>query len=90
LILESNASPIRVETANVSRSGCYIEMLFTLGLGIEVHMTLQVGDSSLLAIDKVVTRDLGWAVQQCLCGPGPASPSDFFDILGNFEVGTVF
>jgi hypothetical protein len=57
LRLETISSPIRVETADLSLSGCYIEMLFTLELGTQLDMTLQLGDSTLLAVRKVVTSD---------------------------------
>jgi hypothetical protein len=54
---EASDSPIRFETTDLSRSGCYIEMLFTLEVGAEVEVRFQLGDSTLLAVGKVVTCD---------------------------------
>lgn len=54
---EACETPIRFETADLSLSGCYIEMMFSLEVGTELDMTLQIGDSTLLAIGKVVTCD---------------------------------
>ncbi len=49
--------PVRFHTADLSLGGCYIEMMFTLEIGTDLDMTLEIGDSTLLAAGKVVTRD---------------------------------
>ena len=54
---EANESPIRTETTDLSLSGLYVEMLFTLEIGTQVEITLRAGDSSLLALGEVVTCD---------------------------------
>jgi hypothetical protein len=54
---ETNDIPIRFQTADLSRSGCYIEMLFTLKVGTHLDITVQLGDSILLALGEVVTCD---------------------------------
>lgn len=54
---EATETPIRGETADLSLGGFYIEMMFTLDLGTELDITLQVGDSTLLAAGEVVTCD---------------------------------
>jgi len=48
---------IRVETADLSLGGCYVEILLTLEVGTQLDMTLQLGDSTLLARGEVVTCD---------------------------------
>jgi hypothetical protein len=50
-------TPLRMETADLSVRGCYIEMLFTLPVGTQVKANLQVGGSMILTTGKVVTRD---------------------------------
>ena len=45
----ATGSPIRGKTADLSVTGFYIEMMFTLSLGTQVDIKLQVGDSTLLA-----------------------------------------
>jgi c-di-GMP-binding flagellar brake protein YcgR len=54
---EATEAPIRGETADLSLGGFYIEMVFTLDIGTELDITLQVGDSTLLAAGEVVTCD---------------------------------
>src|SRR5579862_9457184 len=54
---EGTQTPLRTETADLSVSGCYIEMLFTLPVGIEVKVDLQAGGSMIRTAGKVVTRD---------------------------------
>ncbi|HEV2729019.1 MAG TPA: PilZ domain-containing protein [Terriglobales bacterium] len=54
---ETTETPIRGETADLSLGGFYIEMMFTLEIGTQLDITLQVGDSTLLATGEVVTCD---------------------------------
>ena len=54
---EADRSPVRGETADLSLGGFYIEMLFTLETGTKVDITLQLGESTLLAMGEVVTCD---------------------------------
>lgn len=54
---EAAKSPIRGETADLSLGGFYIEMTFTLEIGTEIDIALQIGDSTLLAVGEVVTCD---------------------------------
>jgi c-di-GMP-binding flagellar brake protein YcgR len=54
---EATETPIRGETSDLSLGGFYIEMMFTLDIGTELDITLQVGDSTLLAAGEVVTCD---------------------------------
>jgi c-di-GMP-binding flagellar brake protein YcgR len=54
---EAAETPLRVETSDLSLGGFYIEMMFTLEIGTQVDITLQVGDSTLLAVGEVVTCD---------------------------------
>ena len=53
---EGSAAPIRGATSDLSLSGCYIEMMFTLPVGTDLEMTLQV-DGTLLLLATVVTND---------------------------------
>lgn len=54
---EASGTPIRAETADLSLGGCYIEMMFTLEIGAGLDITLQLGDSTVLVVGKVVTCD---------------------------------
>jgi hypothetical protein len=57
LIPETSDAPTCLYTSDLSRSGCYIEMLFTLEIGTKLDMTFQLGDSILLVVGEVVTCD---------------------------------
>ena len=57
LSVAGSESPIRGETADLSLGGMYIEMIFTLEVGTEVHITLQLGESTVLAVGRIVTCD---------------------------------
>lgn len=57
LTQEGSETPLRNKTADLSVKGCYIEMLFTLPVGTNLQLTLQPGDSTILARGKIVTRD---------------------------------
>jgi c-di-GMP-binding flagellar brake protein YcgR len=54
---EGSETPIRAETSDLSLGGFYIEMVFTLEIGTQLDIALQIGDSTLLALGKVVTCD---------------------------------
>jgi c-di-GMP-binding flagellar brake protein YcgR len=54
---EGDETPIRAETADLSLGGFYTEMSFTLEIGTQLNITLQLSDSTLLAVAEVVTRD---------------------------------
>ncbi|MFZ0734847.1 MAG: PilZ domain-containing protein [Candidatus Sulfotelmatobacter sp.] len=56
LRLQGSATPIRVETADISTGGCYIEMAVTLELGSELELRLWLGHKKLDLAGKVVTR----------------------------------
>lgn len=55
LWLEGRDVPIRVETADLSVGGCYIEMMFTLSVGDMVEVILWIGDRKLVTKGQVVT-----------------------------------
>ncbi len=57
MLTEASEAPIRGETADLSLGGFYIEMMFALEIGTLVDITLQVGNSTLLAVGEVVTCD---------------------------------
>ena len=46
---EGSEAPLRTETADLSVTGCYIEMLFTLPVSTHVQVNLQAGGSTILA-----------------------------------------
>jgi c-di-GMP-binding flagellar brake protein YcgR len=54
---ETNDTPIRSETADLSLGGLYTEMLFTLEIGTQVDIAFRLGDLTILAIGEVVTCD---------------------------------
>lgn len=58
LQLEKHATPLRAKTANLSLSGCYVEMMFTLEVGTKVKLTFRVKDATVSTGGIVVTRDL--------------------------------
>jgi c-di-GMP-binding flagellar brake protein YcgR len=56
LRVQGNEMPIRVETADISMGGCYVEMAVTLDVGTELNIVLWLGHEKLTIIGKVVTR----------------------------------
>lgn len=48
--------PMRLETTDLSRGGCYVQLLMPLSLGIGVRVTLWLGSSSIVIRGRVVTR----------------------------------
>lgn len=53
---EGSLVPTRLETTDLSRSGCYIQMLTPLPVGLRVQATLWLADSVLVVRGRVVTR----------------------------------
>jgi hypothetical protein len=50
-------APIRVNTADLSLGGCYIETMFPFPVGTQLEMKLQIGGAALLILATVVTCD---------------------------------
>jgi hypothetical protein len=50
-------APIRVNTADLSLGGCYIETMFPFPVGTQLEMKLQIGGATLLILATVVTCD---------------------------------
>ena len=57
LQIEGSKGPIRTETADLSLTGFYVEMMFTLNVETPLDIKLQIGDTTVLAVGKVVTCD---------------------------------
>jgi len=55
LRVDGSEVPIRVETADISEGGCYIEMPITLTKGASVQVVLWVGGEKLSFPGRVVT-----------------------------------
>ena len=55
LHVRGNETPIRVETADISLGGCYIEMALTLPVGTPLDIVLWLGDEKLAVSGRVVT-----------------------------------
>lgn len=53
---ENNDVPLRTETTDLSRGGCYIQMIMTLPVGAYVNATLWLGDTPVHVRGRVVTR----------------------------------
>lgn len=56
--LETQTTPLRAKTADLSLGGCYIEMMFTLEVGTKVKLALWGNDTKVSVDGVVVTRDL--------------------------------
>jgi c-di-GMP-binding flagellar brake protein YcgR len=54
---DTGNAPILGQTADLSLGGVYIEMLFTLEVGTQLDISLQIGESTVLAAGEVVTCD---------------------------------
>ena len=52
-----NENPIRTETSDLSVSGFYVEMMFTLDVGTHLDIALRLGDATVVATGDVVTCD---------------------------------
>ena len=53
---EGSDIPMRLETIDLSRGGCYIQLIMTLPLGARVQATLWLNDHPLVIRGRVVTR----------------------------------
>jgi c-di-GMP-binding flagellar brake protein YcgR len=47
--------PFRLETTDLSKGGCYIQMMMTMPVGTNVNMTLWINDSPVRVRARVVT-----------------------------------
>jgi hypothetical protein len=54
--LEGNAAPIRTKVADLTLSGCFVEMMFTLDIGTKLTIELWVNDVKVSTEGIVVTR----------------------------------
>jgi hypothetical protein len=52
---EGSAGPIRVSTSDLSLSGCYVEMMFTLEVDRRLEMTLWLGTTKIVTRARVAT-----------------------------------
>ena len=48
--------PMRLETTDISRGGCYVQLLMPLSVGTRVRVTLWLNDSAIVIHGRVVTR----------------------------------
>jgi len=48
--------PMRLETTDLSRGGCYIQLMLPLSVGIRLHATLWLNDTPIVVRGLVVTR----------------------------------
>ncbi len=55
---EGSSAPLRVKTADLSISGLYVEMMFTLEVGTKLQILLWLDDVKVSTGGVVVTRDL--------------------------------
>jgi hypothetical protein len=53
---EGSAIPMRLETTDLSRGGCYLRLLTPLHVGIRVQATLWLSDYPIVVRGRVVTR----------------------------------
>src|ERR1035438_2752411 len=56
LCLEGRALPLRLETTDLSRGGCYVPLMPTLPLSTYVHATLWLDSCPVRVRGRVVTR----------------------------------
>ena len=56
LLEEGSRIPIRVETTDLSRGGCYIKLAVPLRVGGRIRAQLQLGGQSIVARGRIVTR----------------------------------
>jgi c-di-GMP-binding flagellar brake protein YcgR len=55
---DGTSAPLRVETADLSIGGLYVEMMFTLEVGTKLKIVLWINDVKVSTGGVVVTRDL--------------------------------
>ncbi len=53
---EGTEVPMRLETTDLSRGGCYVQLLMPLSVGIGVRVTLWLDNCSIVIHGRVVTR----------------------------------
>jgi len=53
---EDSDVPLRLETSDLSRGGCYVQLMMTLPLATPVTATLWLGDSAIHIRGRIVTR----------------------------------
>lgn len=53
---EGDEIPLRLETTDLSRGGCYVQLMMTLPLAAYVKATLWLDDVAVRARGRVVTR----------------------------------
>src|SRR5271165_4783481 len=53
---EGSDVPLRLETTDLSRGGCYVQLMMTLVLGTYVHATLWLDQTPVHVRGRVVTR----------------------------------
>ena len=54
--LDGSNFPMRLETTDLSRGGCYIQLLMDLPLGAQIHATLWLDDVPIFVRGRIVTR----------------------------------
>ena len=53
---EGSDVPMCLETADLSRGGCYVRLTTPMPVGISLHVTLRLGGDPLVIRGRVVTR----------------------------------
>jgi hypothetical protein len=53
---EGNSTPMRLATTDISRGGCYVQMIEQFPLGVRVRATLWLDDYPVVVHGLVVTR----------------------------------
>ncbi|MFZ1916188.1 MAG: PilZ domain-containing protein [Terriglobales bacterium] len=53
---EGSDVPLRMETTDLSRGGCYVQLMMPLSVGTYVNATLWICDSAVRIRGRVVTR----------------------------------
>lgn len=53
---EGSDVPMRLETTDLSRGGCYIQLIMPLPVGVRVQATLWLADYPIVVRGRVVTR----------------------------------
>jgi hypothetical protein len=56
MFIDGGDTPVRCTTSDISLSGCYIESRYTLPVGTQLEMKMDIGDT-LLVFGRVVTCD---------------------------------
>jgi c-di-GMP-binding flagellar brake protein YcgR len=53
---EGSNVPMRMQTTDLSRGGCYVQLMIPLSVGLRVHVTLWLDDCPVVIHGLVVTR----------------------------------